>query len=434
MVNRPISEKLLITLLAIFPIGVLVINSWMSTCLFLSSAISIYLLVLLKKESNTQVGRANNLQNVKNISDVWSKFIVLTFIAPFLAILITQAFRNSWHAADFDSPSRFLLAIPVFYIVWKKEFSLEKYWQYTFPLTLIVILISLPLLPQTGWVAMIPERLTTYFVNQIIFGRICLTFGLLSLLSINLVTKDKWYVVLFKLLGTALGFYFSIKSEARSGWLAIPIVFFFFLWINGPKNKIASTIAAFLISFAILGGIYKSSERVQARIAEAVSDITTYKMQEMNPDTSIGIRISSARMAWYYFNLHPLSGWEKQDLKGHLNDPEISVYASEYTRSHPYLAGFHNEFTNSAVKSGIWGFISTTLLFLIPMAFFINAWRKGIALRIAVIGLAYVLCELISSITLEVFDLKFTTSLYALLVACLMGSISSAMSKTKITV
>ena len=424
MLNRPVSEKILITLLAIFPLGVLIISSWMSACLFLSAAMSIYLLVKSNKQSNQL--------DCSKVNPRWVKLTVLMFVAPFLTILITQALRQNWHISDFDSPSRFLLAIPVFYVVWKKDLPLAKYWQYVFPLMLLVTLVAIPFLPKTGWVALIPDRLSTYFVNQIIFGRICLTFGLLSLLSINLVGKDRWFVILFKVLGTALGFYLSIKSEARSGWLAIPIIFFFFLWINGPKNKIVSTLVASLISVVVLGSIYQSSPKVQTRIAEAVSDISSYKMYEMNPDTSIGIRISSARMAWYYFNLRPLSGWGDKGFKDHINDAEISVYASEFTRNHPF-AGFHNEFTNSAVKSGIWGIISTTLLFLVPLAFFISAWRKNIAPRLAAIGAAYVLCELISSMTLEVFDLKFTTSLYALLVACLMGSIFAAISKTKTT-
>lgn len=419
------AEKLLIAVLAIFPIGVLIFSSWMSASLFLSAAISIYILV---KAPDARL----NYSELSGDEKFWIKLILLTLILPIIAIIISQVLRQVFQDPDYDGPVRFLLAIPVLLVVWKKKLPLASYWRYTFAITLIAIAIALPFLPKTGWVQLLTGRLTTYFVNPIIFGRLSLTFGLLSLLSINLVKKDSWPIILLKIIGTALGVYFSIKSESRSNWIAIPIVFLFFLWLNGPKNKIHSTLWAIVISIVLLGSIYKASPVIQKRITEGISDITNYKMHEINPDTSIGIRISLARMAWHYFKIKPFSGWGENGIGEQINHPEISVYASEFTRKFP-AAGFHNEFTNGAVESGVGGLISRILLFFVPMAFFINAWRKGITPRLACIGLTYVLSEFIGSLTLEVFEMMFTTSLYALFVASLMGVVLSELSKTKST-
>ena len=404
-------EKLLIVLLAIFPVGTMLVKGWMSGFLFACAAISIFITFQIWK--NTPTNESANK---------WAKVIALMLVSPILAILISQAFRQDWIVRDYDGPARFLLALPIFYVCWKKDFSIEKYWQYAIPATLIITLVCLPLLPKTGW-GNEPTRVATFFVDPLTFGRICLTLGLLSLFTINLCEKDKWFSIAFKLIGAAIGFYLSIKSGSRTGWLAMPFVFFLFLWSYGPKNKILSTITALVISVAAVGATYQYSSIVKDRITQAVDEVRTYKLHEMNPDNSVGMRISFARMGWYYFNLQPMAGWGEKGFEKHLDDTEISQYASKFTRDFAYGALFHNEFTTNAVKSGIWGIISTALLFFVPLALFIGTWRKGTSPRLTVFGVAYVMCEFISGMTTEVFNLKFTASLFAVLIAGLLGSI-----------
>jgi O-antigen ligase len=418
--QRTVSEKFLISLLAIFPIGTMVVKGWMSGFLFATALISIALTIHIWRNRPAEV----------NINR-WALAITLMLISPILAILISQAIRQDWIIRDYDGPSRFLLALPIFYVCWKKNFSLEKYWQYAIPTTLIVTLIALPFLPKTGW-GNEPTRLATFFVDPLTFGRVCLTLGLLSLFTINLCQKDKWFSIVFKLIGAGVGFYLSIKSGSRTGWLAMPFVFFLFLWSYGPRNKVLSTIGALVISISAVGATYHFSPTVKERISLAVDEVSTYKMHEMNPDNSVGMRISFARMGWYYFNLQPLSGWGDKGFVNHLDDPEISQYASKFTRDFSYNALFHNEFTTNAVKSGIWGIISTALLFFVPLVLFINAWRKGLSPRLATFGVAYVVCELISGMSTEVFNLKFTASLYAVLIAGLLGSVLAKSSIKKI--
>lgn len=422
MLNRPFSEKLLITLLAIFPIGSMVVAGWVSGLLFVCAIISIALSVSYWRENQA---KSNNSR--------WAKAITLMLISPILAIFISQAIRQDWIIRDYDGPSRFLLALPIFFICWKKNFSLDKYWQYAIPATLIITLIALPFLPKSDWVILTPERLATYFVDPLTFGRICLTLGLLSLFTINLYQKDKWFSISFKLIGAAIGIYLSIKSGSRTGWLAMPFVFFLFLWSYGPKNKMLSTIGALAISTSAVFIAYNYSPIVKERTSIAVNEIKDYKLHELNtPDTSVGMRISFARMAVYYFSLKPMSGWGEKGFLNHINDPEISQYATQYTREAPYGALFHNEFTTNAVKSGIWGVISTALLFFVPLAIFISYWKRGISPNLAALGVAYVICELISSISTEVFNLKFTASLYAVMISVLLGSILAKSSIQKI--
>ena len=141
-----------------------------------------------------------------------------------------------------------------------------------------------------------------------------------------------------------------------------------------------------------------------------------------NGFTSVGARISFARMGAYYFSLRPLSGWGDQGYKDHILDPEITKFADPVAQKFPLATGFHNEFTTNAVHYGIWGLLSTALVFFVPLAIFLKAYRRSINPQLALVGITYMLFELASSMTTEVWNLKFTAALGALLIAGLSGS------------
>jgi O-antigen ligase len=146
-------------------------------------------------------------------------------------------------------------------------------------------------------------------------------------------------------------------------------------------------------------------------------------MHDVNIDNSVGMRLSFARMGYYLFTLRPFSGYGDHNFKDRINDPFPSSFTTQYTRDFPVNAGFHNEFTTNMVRSGIWGFISTALLFFVPLGIFAYALKQSICNDIALFGLAFVICELISSISTEVFNLKFTATLYSFIIAILCGTV-----------
>ena len=409
-------NQILLILLAIAPAGLFIITGWISAVLFLGAFISI--LLIIKDRSD--------FVKFKNI--FWGRLIVLMFCAPLLAGIFSQSLRGILLWPEFDSPSRFLLALPIFLVAYKYQFNLIKYWQLTLTLCLALTLIAYPFLPKYYQVD--TGRLAIYFTDPLTLGHLTLTFGLLSLFSINLEARDKLFIIFIKVIGSFLGFYFSMKSESRTGWLAIPVVCFIFLWSHGPKNKMASTFFALFLSITISISAYELSSRVRSRIDVGIQDVISYKMYEENPLTSIGERISFARMGWYYFKLQPFAGWGRDGFKAHVNDPEISQYANEHTRNTPAGGLFHSEFTTNMVKFGIWGIIYTGLLFFVPLGLFIKLWRQGIHVRASAFGITYVLCEFIGGFSTEVFNLKFTATFYAIMIAGLCAFALNALENT----
>jgi O-antigen ligase len=390
----------------IAPLGLLIVKSWIGGWLFLQSLMALILTFKSK-------------ENLRNFwKSKWTALVFITFTLPLLAILNSQLLNNSWEWRYYDSPSRFLFAIPLIMYIWQSKIKLQSLLEFTFPLTLIVTFIALPFLPKLGWGAD-PGRLATYFVDPLTFGRISLTFGLVSLAFINF--KNKSLISnLVLLIGFVLGLYLSVKSGSRTGWLAVPIVFIFLFVMNAPfKNKFASICIALLIGTTGTFTIYKTSSTVNQRVNLAIHEVSSYQLNQLNPDNSVGMRISFYRMGLYFFSERPFSGWGDKSFKEKLNDPQISFFSSNFTREFAFNAGFHNEFITNMVRSGILGLLSSLLLIATPL---IILWKLLTFNRqLAIAGVTYVICELISGLSTEVFNLKFTAALYAFNISVFLG-------------
>ncbi len=390
----------------ITPLGLLIVKSWIGWWLFLQFLLALTL--TLKSKEKLKPFFVNK----------YSVLVFITFSLPLLAILNSQFLNNSWEWRYYDSPSRFLFAIPLIMYIWQSKIKLQSFLELTCPLTLIATFIALPFLPKLGWGAD-PGRLATYFVDPLTFGRISLTFGLVSLAFINF--KNKSLISnLVLLIGFVLGLYLSVKSGSRTGWLAVPIVFIFLFVMNAPfKNKFASICIALLIGTTGTFTICKTSSTVNQRVNLAIHEVSSYQLNQLNPDNSVGMRISFYRMGLYFFSERPFSGWGDKSFKEKLNDPQISFFSSNFTREFAFNAGFHNEFITNMVRSGILGLLSSLLLIATPL---IILWKLLTFNRqLAIAGVTYVICELISGLSTEVFNLKFTAALYAFNISVFLG-------------
>jgi hypothetical protein len=119
--------------------------------------------------------------------------------------------------------------------------------------------------------------------------------------------------------------------------------------------------------------------------------------------------------------MRPLSGWGDKGMDDNINDDAILVYASKETREGLLIAGFHNDYVANAVRYGIGGFVATVGIFLMPLLFFAYCLRYKSVQSYAMVGIAYVLIQSVSSLSYHVLDFKFMASFYALMIALLMG-------------
>lgn len=408
----------LLGVLSILPLCLFSVKGWTSAILFVGSAIAIALMFTNKVNENLDCKQG-----------VWIISIIAMFSSPLMAAMLSSALRGEWEWASFDSFSRFLLAAPIFYIVYQNQLRVVNQWQYLIPASLILTLLSTTFLPGYYGEAnpFDNPRLAIFFVDPLTLGYLCLTLGVLSFFSINMFSKDDWKIVLLKVIGGMIGFYISFRTQSRTGWLAIPLILVLLLYTRGPKDRLFSTLAAISISAVITAGIYLSSSTVQNRLHDAIVDVRLYKFNGVNSETSIGERISFARMGFYYFKLSPLHGWGLRGYQVHANDPELREFASESTRASPGRGSlFHSEITTNAVVHGIFGLAAMLLLFFLPVILCIQQWRRGINPRLCAFGLAYLSCVIISGLSTEIFSLKFAASFHSVFLACLCAQLLAA--------
>ena len=423
--SRDTLNKSLLCLLSILPLGLFTVKGWASGLSFACAALAI--LIITSRSLNPKVNEQDAF---------WIQLLLLMFTLPLFSVMLSSALRGEWIWANFDSASRFFIAAPIFYVVFRNKIRPTHQWQYLIPIGLILTLISTAFLP--GYYGVInlfdDSRLAIYFVDPLTLGYLSLTLGMLSFFSINMYSKDRWFVIILKIIGAAVGFYISLKTQSRTGWLAIPLALFLLLWLHGPKNKILSTSTALIISLLLTVGIYQISSTVQNRMHAGLVDLQDYKLDQVNSESSIGERISFARMGFHYFKLSPFYGWGLRGYMAHANDPELVVFASESTRASPGRGSlFHSEFTTNAVAYGLLGIIYTLLIFFVPLTLCIRQWARGVNPRLCAFGIVYLLCEIVSGLSTEIFGLKFAASFHAVFLACICAELLSNRSQQQVS-
>ena len=352
--------------------------------------------------------------------------VVFSLLFPVIAIALSSVLRGSHAWADYDSPVRFFLSIAIFLFAIRTRMNIAKFLQYTAPSSLILTFLQQITFHQPElWT---PDRMSTYFADPLVFGYTSLTLGLISLMSINLLSKDGKAVLAFKLLGAGIGFYLSMKSGSRTGWFAAPVIFAIFIYqLERFKGKhwpwwvVGLTTALAFSSYMLLGTVHQ-------RVLLGFQELLDYSWVGIAPETSVGFRITFLRIAFDMFISNPFAGFGDTRHEPLSLPSNIYNYASPASLHMALNAGFHNEIVTNTIRSGVSGLVSSVMLFVVPLVIFFRQLRNtNTAQRAnALIGMVFIICLFVSSLSTEVFDLKYTASFSALMIALLCASALAA--------
>jgi len=408
------------------PLFLVTVRSWSNAILILGALLC--LIDLLRHPIRSELPLS-----ITPFTVAAQRAFLATFFAPVLVIGVSSILRGHHNAADYDSASRFLLAILVFTWIQRHRLSAIHVLQFTIPIGLILTLLHQFIFPQPHlWGT---NRMSTYFADPLVFGYTALTLGLMSLISIHLLSRDGKLLVILKIIGVCSGCFLSIQSGSRTGWFAVPIVLGVWMYYRSAasvsikmswKWAIATTIMLVLF-FAL-------SETVQQRLAQAIQDVADYPWSGIAPETSVGFRITFLRIATDLFISNPWNGFGDTSQYMEALPAMVYGYASPEAIRMAMQSGFHNEVVTQTIRSGAGGLLSALALFFIPLWIFSRQMRGNNLVQRgnALTGMALVIGFLVSSLSTEVFDLKYTASFYALMVALLCGSALSAES-TEVT-
>lgn len=417
--NFAFANRALLICLTAFPVFLLTLRGWMTIILIVTAVLATYILIRDKKTH----------RSMNSIIQRWHILLVYTLASPIVAVFLGQLFRLAFAGRNYDSPLRILLCVPILWVIIQKVIPVVKYLSYSIPLSIFITLLSVLHQPHIWFTH---ERITTYFVDPLTFGSINFSLGLFCLLSINLYTSDTPALKIYKLMGLIGGGYLSILSGSRTGWFALPIVLFLWLQFRTPNNKISAALIALLAAFAFSIACYSYSPVVQHRVDLAINEALMYQWNDVNNNTAEGMRISFLRIAWFLLLQNPLGGWGDQGFHQFLNAPALAKFATQFTQEFVFKAGFHNEIATNMVRSGIWGLLSSSALFLVPAYFFARHIGSSAlpTRRLAILSLGYLICVFVSAMSTEVFNLKYTASFHALMITCLSGSLLVSLQST----
>jgi O-antigen ligase len=362
----------------------------------------------------------------KSITKTQILFLFI-FVSPTLAIAISQSIRNEFYINNWDAPIRMLLCIPIYlaistgWLVSKEKESITEVWiKWAIPIALYVTFITRVYFPATNW----HGYSTTYFVDPLSFCSFTLLFTFLACLGAVHYFKEVNYLhKLFYVFSIYIGFYLSITSGARTGWINLPIfiviLYFYSLIVISKKERLIFFLAT-LFGLAIL--LYNNSQFIN-KIYLGIQEFSNYKMNELNVDSSIEMRLSMYRMGAEYFFERPFAGWGDLSWRDSTIWREFTIFASSMAINAP-KHGFHNEIITNSVRSGIWGFISVVSLYIVVA----YSAASGLKMKldrlhrlVSVSMLVVILHLFFAGLVTETTNLTFLSAFIGVLLAVLCG-------------
>lgn len=333
---------------------------------------------------------------------------------PFLAVIVSELAHGHVVGNTLDSPSRFLIAIVVMFALRRVSHHLPAWMTYGLPLGAFAAA-SMATYIVVEYVA----RAESTFLNAIHFGDIALLIGVLSAMSIHWLKRDSAFGVVLKLAGALAGCYASWASQSRGGWIALPLLVVICLWAGGKTwNRRARLSAVLLLCAAIVVPV-AFSKTVRERM---FTDISTdlIKLEQGQPDTSVGIRLELYKTAVTLIRDNPVFGLGAHGFHDAMTPLEQAGAITPTTASLG-RGEVHNQILAYGADYGLLGIFSMLAVYAVPAWFFSLCIRRGDtrARRTGVLGLVTAVSFFVFGLTVETFNLKVTAAFYATMLAVL---------------
>jgi O-antigen ligase len=393
---------------------VLTVRGWSNAVLFAGCLLS---LVLLAR---------GGLSPLPDEARRQALVLAVVMVAPVVTVMLSAALRGDAYAGQFDAPVRFAIALPIFYFALRTRLDAAHWLRWMLPLALLLLLAARLIQGQPArWPAF---RMTTGFVDPLVFGYVSLTFGIMAMFAWPGDGKAGRAHPVFigaAFAALALGAYFSVRSQSRTGWLAVPLLAALWLhlfWSRARRWSLAWTALGALVVALVA---YLFVPTIHARVLEAAKEIVEYPWDgTMPPDEPVSLRITYLRIAADVFGQHP---WTGVGLTPQLSRDALPPlpYATPWAIKTVLQSGFHNQMVSDAVRHGAAALVATAALLIVPLAICLRALGSASAItrRNAAVGTAFFTCFFVASFSTEVVDLKYMASLYAVMTAILCGSV-----------
>jgi O-antigen ligase len=403
-------ERIALLLLVVAPLFYLSVSHWITSV----SVLSVILIILC----------SFIYQNYFSIyKDVKLLPILGIYVAYFIAISVSQIGRGTFVSKEYLDQTRWLLGVPIFsfLLYFRIEFSKVLRWVAPF-IVLTAWISSTFIIPSDAW----GSRATIEFMDPLAFGFMNLSVGLMCLVvaALDLRAGRVSKLAMLNVLGFVVGVYLSLRSGSRTGWFAFPFVILLVANACIGRSSRKTFYAMFLVVFTLVALSFLSNT-VSTRMSEFWREVSSYPWQGgVAKDTSVEMRITFYRLGAYYFSESPWFGWGDRGYLAIKDATEVVRFSTAYTRDFAYNALFHSEWTTQAVRFGILGLVSVFWVFGVPFYLFFKHLKSNASYSLAsLMGLAFLMCQLVASLSTEVYSSKGMITFTVVIIAGLLADV-----------
>jgi O-antigen ligase len=321
----------------------------------------------------------------------------IALISVLVLYFVVGTLVNLAHAAplrEYDSPARFLLAIPVLLLLRIFPPMPRFFWSGVALGAIFSGLYAAWQIFSTG------EMRAEGFTNPIQFGNISVLLGILCIAGLGWAGSQRrlmfWYALMS--CGICLGLLGSLLSGSRGSWIsllaALPVAYFCHRGAL-TRRHVAACAAAVLLLFGVLQAVPQLP--MEARVELAVTEAQDY-FHSGDSATSVGTRLEMWRTGMLLVPERPWLGWGKD---GYVQQ---EAHLAQQGNIRPIMGQhnhLHNEYLDALVKRGLAGLAALLALYLVPLALFARHVRDdNRAVRpYAAAGVLLIVCYMVFGLT-----------------------------------
>lgn len=354
--------------------------------------------------------------------------VVFFFLVAVVAVLLGD--DPSQGGGKLSKFFRFLLVIPVYFLLRRIDFSESVFWYGLVCGALFTgfwgIYESLQggIYSSAHWGDSTRARGATH---PILFGNLSLAMGVMAFAGIAYFRGFSRWKILLPLVALIMGITASFLSGSRGGWIALPALLIFSIWFvrNAIPKNLLLAVAILIISIPVIAYVVPQTG-VAKRVNQTVENLKLYKDSAINSPyraTSVGSRFEMWRAAWAIFVDKPLLGvgWGNYQV----NAQELVDQGLRHSKAaiigHP-----HNEYLSVMASGGLLGLLALILLLAIPLRYFYLATRSDSASMrsLGIAGVMLVIAYAHFALSEAIFERSLPVIFYSFYIALLMALIA----------
>ena len=291
------------------------------------------LLILLTSLLGLWATRKDNFPPLEKWEKWWVSAIFLYF-----GLISLDIFMGYGGVRDLDSPSRLILAIPVFLYIRRVDLNINIIW-----IASAIGAITSGIYAGYQYEILEMNRVTG-MTSPIYFGQASLIFTLFSL--IGFYSNKKIWIKLLLFIAIIMGIYSVFVSGSRGAWVALPIVAIALISIL-KKTPLSRKLGSLIILIGVLYAAYQSPQLpVKSRVNHAMNEVIAY-YQEDKVETSSGYRLEMWKGAWLMTKSSNFLGVGESQYPNHIVK---LIQEGEVSKSIDKFIVPHNQYLNSLSK------------------------------------------------------------------------------------